>query len=84
MEHWAKKFFEKITPKHVQNNVWALLGTILGIYGILKIFWFFKKLFEDSTLHGTPGKKYFRKIYPQNMFGNDFARFWNFENFLIF
>ena len=52
------------------------------------IFW---KHFEDSTFHGTLGKKKFRKNYPQNMFktrldtfGNEFGHFWNFENFLIF
>ena len=40
MEHWAKKFFEKITPKP-QNMFKTLLdnlGTILGIFGILKNF----------------------------------------------
>ncbi len=138
MEHWAKKFFEKINPKHVQNtfghfwerfwafldfwkffdffesfrrldrpwntgqksfrknypktcskHVWTLLGTILGIFGILKIFWFFLKIFEDSTVHGTLGKIFFReKKLPENMFktrldtfGNDFEHFWNIEIF---
>ena len=56
MEHWALNFFEKITLKHV----WILLGTLLGILGILKIY--FLKIFENSTLHGTLGKKIFRKI----------------------
>ena len=49
------------------------------------------KIFEDSTLQGTLGKKKFSKNITQNMFktsldtfGNDFGHFWNFENFLIF
>ena len=41
------------------------LGTILGVFWILKNF---KKHFEDSTLHGTLGKKKFPKKVPQNMF----------------
>ena len=64
-----------------------ILGTILGVFGFLKTFW---KHFENSTLHGTLGKKKFRKKYPQNMFktqldtfGNDFGHFWNFEIFLF-
>ena len=75
MEHWAKIFFEKITPKHVQNT-FGQFGNNFGH------FWnfekkkfskkFFKtrldnfgKFFEDSTLHGTLGKKNFRKKLPQ-------------------
>ena len=106
MEHWAKIFFEKKDHKTCSKHVWTLLGTILSFFGILKIFlifkifvWtllgkffdFFLKIFEDSTLHGTLGKIFFRKKRPQNMFktrldtfGNDFGLFWNFENFLIF
>ncbi len=38
MEHWAEKFFEKNYPKTCSKHVWTLLGTILGIFGILKIF----------------------------------------------
>ena len=79
MEHWALIFFEKITLKHV----WLLLGTLLGIFGILKIF--FLKIFVDSTFHGKLGKN-FSKKFPQNRFktsldtfGNTFGLFWNFE-----
>ena len=43
-------------------NLGTTRPTILGVFWILKIF---QKRFEDSTLHGTPGKKYFRKIYPK-------------------
>ncbi len=38
MEHWAKKFFRKNHLKTCSKHVWTLLGTILGILGLLKIF----------------------------------------------
>ena len=48
------------------------------------------KIFEDSTLHGTLGKKKFSKKLTQNKFktrldtfGNDFGLFFNFEKFFI-
>ncbi len=53
-------------------------------------FLIFLKIFEDSTLHGTLGKIFSKKL-PQNLFkarldtfGNDFGHFWIFEKFLIF
>ena len=67
--------------KTLLNN----LGTTLGVFGISKFFW---KHFKDSTLLGTLGKNVFQKNYPKyvqntfEQFGNDFGRFWNFENFL--
>ena len=51
------------------------------------IFW---KHFEDSTLHGTLGKKSLQKNTPKHVqntfreFGNNFGHFWYFENFSIF
>ena len=82
MENWAK-IFQKIFPKTCSKHVWILLGTLLGIFGILKIF--FLKIFENSTRRGKLGKK-FSKSLPQNTFktrldtfGNDFGHFWNFE-----
>ena len=57
------KIFQKIFPKTCSKHVWILLGTLLGIFGILKIFFFGN--FENSTLHGTLGKKIFRKICPK-------------------
>ncbi len=66
-------------------------GNDFGHFWNFENFLIFLKIFEDSTLHGTLGKKFFRKNSPQNMFktrldtfGNDFGHFWNFENFLIF
>ena len=49
------------------------------------------KIFEDSTRHGTQGKKTFPKKLTQNMFktrldtfDNDFGHLWNFESFFHF
>ena len=87
MENWAK-IFRKIFHKTCSKHVWILLGTLLVIFGILKIF--FLKIFENTTLHGTLGKKKFEKFAPkqvQNMFGYFWERFWAFLDlwkFLIF
>ena len=82
MEHWATKI-RKNCPKACSKHVWTLLETILGTFGILKFFWFFLKISEGPTLHGTRGN-FFSEIYPQNMFktslenfGNDFGPFCN-------
>ena len=67
--------------------VWTLLGTILGIFGTLKLFWFFLKIFEDSTLHGTLGKIFFEKItlkHLQNTFGHFWERLWALVEFWKF
>ena len=88
MENWAK-IFRKVCPKTCSKHVWILLGTLLGIFGILKIFCFenFRKLDPPRNT----GQKKFSKNLTQNKFktrldtfGNDFGHFWNFENFLIF
>ena len=49
------------------------------------------KIFDNSSLQGTLGKKTFSKKSPQNIFktrldtfGNDCGHFWNFESFFIF
>ncbi len=34
----GKKIFRKKYPKRCSKHVWTLLGTILGIFGFLKIF----------------------------------------------
>ena len=80
MENWAK-IFRKVCPKTCSQHVCILLGTILDIFGILKIF--FLKIFENSTLHGTLGIKFFRKNQPKtrlDTLGKTFGYFWNFEN----
>ncbi len=62
MEHWAKIFFGKITPKHVQNT-FGHFGNDFGHFSIFESFLIFLKIFEDSTLQ--LGKKIFRKNYPK-------------------
>ncbi len=66
-------------------------GNDFGLFFNFEKFFIFLKIFEDSTLHGTLGKKKISKKLTRNMFktrldtfGNDFGLFWNFENFLIF
>ncbi len=66
-------------------------GNDFGLFFNFEKFFIFLKIFEDSTLHGTLGKKKFSKKLTQNMFktrldtfGNDFGLFWNFEKSLIF
>ena len=75
------KIFQKFFPLTCSKHGWILLRTLLGIFGILKIF--FVKIFENSTLHGTPGISLFQKNHPKtrlDTFGNTFGYFWNFEN----
>ena len=84
----GQKNFRKIYPKIRSKHFSTLLGTILGIFGVLKNFWFFKNI--SKTRHSLEhwAKKFFKKITPkhvQNTFGqtgNDFGRFLNFEIFL--
>ena len=46
----GQKNFRKACPKTRSKHVWIHLGTILGIFGILKNN--ILKIFENSTLHG--------------------------------
>ena len=67
VEHWAKKFFEKIT----QNLFKTCLDTFENDFGHswkLETFLIFWKHFEASTLYRTLGKKSFPKKVPQKMF----------------
>ena len=89
-EHWAKKFFEIITPKHVQNTFGQLWERFWVCLEFWKVFDFFEN-FRRLDPPWNTGQKIFRKKLPQNMFktrldifGNDFRLFCNFEKFLIF
>ena len=86
----GKKFSRKNYPKTTSEHVWTLLGTILGIFGILKIFWFFRKFSETR-----PSMEHWAKIFSGKIalkhfqtrldtFGNDFGHFWNFGKLLNF
>ena len=66
-------------------------GNDFGLFFNSEKFFIFLKIFEDSTLHGTLGKKSFPRKLTQNMFktrldtfGNDFGLFFNSEKFFIF
>ena len=90
MEHWAKKFFKKINPKHVQNmfgHFWERFRAFLHFLEIFDLFENFRRL---DPPRNTDQKNFFEKS-PQNMFktrldtfGKDFGHFCNFEKFLIF
>ncbi len=66
-------------------------GNDFGLFGNFEKFLIFLKIFEDSTLHETLGKKKISKKLTRNMFktrldnfGNDSGHFCNFEKFFIF
>ena len=90
MEQWAKKIFEKIAPKHVQNTFGHFWGRFRAFLKFLKIFDFFEN-FRRLDPPWNNGQKKFSKKLTQNMFktrldtfGKDFVHFCNFEKFLIF
>ncbi len=59
-------------------------GNDFGHFWIFESFLIFLKVFEDSTVHGTLGKIFFRKNYPKtcsNTFGHFWERFWAFLEF---
>ena len=87
LEHRAKKFLKKITPKHVQNT----FGQIGNGFGRFLNFENFSKTFRRLDPPWNTGQKNFSKNLPQNMlktrldtFLNDFGHLRNFENFLIY
>ena len=68
-----------------------IFGNDFRLFCNFEKFLIFLKIFDNSTLQGTLGKKTFSKKSPQNKFktrldtfGNDCGHFWNFESFLIF
>ena len=86
----GQKNFRKNYPKTCSKHVWTLMGTILGLFGILENFWIFWKFSKTRPSMEHWAKKFSKKL-PQNMFktrleifGNDFRLFCNFEKFLIF
>ena len=89
MEHWAKIVYKKI-PQNMFKTRFDNLGSILGIFGIMKIFRFFEIISKTRPSMEHWAKFFFEK-YPQNMFktqldtfGNDFTHFWNFEKNFIY
>ena len=85
-----KKNFEKSTPKTCSKHNWTLLGTILGIFGLLKIFRFFENISKTRPSMEHWAKIVYKKNTPKHVqntfrqFGNNSGHFWNYENFSIF
>ena len=61
MEHWAKNFFRKKMRQNMFKTRLDTFGNDFGHFWNFEIFLIFLKFFEDSTIHGTLGKKIFRK-----------------------
>ena len=85
----GQKMFTKKLPQNMFKTRLDNLGTILGLFGMLKVF-FKKKAFRRLDSPRNNGqKKFFEKTTPkhvQNKFrqvGNDFGHFWKYENFSI-
>ena len=85
MENWAK-IFRKVCPKTCSKHVWRFWERFWAFWNF-ENFLVFKKIFEDSSLHGTLGIKFFKKFSPkhvQNTFGYFWERFWAFLEFSKF
>ena len=76
------KIIQKIFTKTCSKHVWILLGTLLGIFGISKIFFF--ENFRRLDIPWKTGRKFFEKFDPkqvQNTFGYFWEGFWAFLEF---
>ena len=79
-----KNFIEKITQNMSKTRL-KTFGNDFRLCCNFEKFLTFLKIFEDSTLQGTMGKKNFEKIAPkhvQNTFGHFWERFRAFLQFL--
>ena len=88
MDYRAKKLSEKL-PQSMLKHVWTLLGSILGIFGILNFFWFFFTISKarPAMEHGAFFLKKIATKHVQNKFGQFWERssaFLQFWFFLIF
>ena len=88
MEQWAKIFFRKIAPKHVQNTFGHFWGRFRAFLKFLKIFDLFENFRRLDPPWNTGQKKFFerfraffRKNYPKHV-QNTFGHFW--ERFCAF
>ena len=83
----GKNFFRKNYPKTCSKHVWKLLGTISGIFGILKLFWFFWNFSKTRPSMEHWAKNFLEKItlkQLQNTFGHFWERYWAFLEFWKF
>ena len=84
MEHWAKNFFKKINPKHVQNMFGHFWERFRAFLHFLKIFDLFENFRRLDPPWNTEQKNFFEKYNPkhvQNTFGHFWERFWTFLEF---
>ncbi len=63
--HTGQNFFSKKLPQNMFKTRLDTFGNDFGHFWIFEKFLIFLKVFEDSTVHGTLGKKFFRKNYPK-------------------
>ena len=86
------KSFQKYRPKTCSKHIWTILGSILGIFVILRIFRLFSKLRSLEPPWNTGQKFLLEKFAAKHARSKHiwirlemiFGYFWNFENFLIF
>ena len=78
-----KKISKKLTRNMFKTRL-DTFGNDFGHFCNFEKFLIFLKISEDSTLHGTLGKKKFEIItqkHVQNTFGHFWERFWAFLDF---
>ena len=61
----GKKIFRNNYPETCSKHVWTVMGTILGLFGILENFWFFWKFSKTRPSMEHWAKKLFRKNRPK-------------------
>ena len=83
----GEKKLQKNHPKTSSKHVGTLLRTILGIFGILKKFWFFWNFSMTRPSMEHRAKNFFEKNtlkHLQNKFGHFWERFWGIFGILKF
>ena len=71
----GQKFFSKKSPQNIFKTRLDSFGNDCGQFWNFESFLICLKIFEDSTLHRTLGKKTFEKITPKHV-QNTFGHFW--------
>ena len=70
-----KKNSKKLTQNMFKTRL-DIFGNDFGLFWIFEMFLIFLKIFEESTLHGTLGKKNFETNTPKHI-QNTFGHFWD-------
>ena len=61
----GQKNFSKKLPQNMFKTCLDKLGTILGVFSILKVFWFFENISNTRPSMEHWAKRNFRKKYPE-------------------